>query len=92
MDNNFEVLCEVIFSDPKSGIETSLVGTIDKLKCITFFKGSEEFLIFKERHHPPIPKLDVKEIVIYREDVISSDKKESSSLTKYLKPNYGKIV
>ena len=91
MDNELEVLCEVMFSDPKSGIETNLVGTIDKLKLIKFFKGSDEFLVFKERTHPPIPKSDVKEIVIYREDVIS-DKKESSSSTKYLKPNYGKIV
>ena len=92
MDNKIEVLCEVIFSDPKSGTETSLIGMIDKLKLITFSKGSEEFLIFKERYNPPIPKSDVREIKLYREDVICSDRKVGSSLTKYLKPNYGKII
>ncbi len=92
MGNKIEVLCEVIFSDPKSGIETSLIGTIDKLKLIRFIKGAEEFLIFKERHHPPIPKLEVREITEYREKIICSNKKESSSLTKYLIPSYGKIT
>jgi len=92
MNKKFEVLCEVFFSDPKSGILMSLVGRIDKLRLATFLNRSEKFLIFKERHHPPIPKTEVKDIVIYRENEIDSEKKEGSSLTKNMKPNYGRII
>ena len=62
MNKKFEVLCEVSFSDPISGILTSLVGMIDKPRLATFFNRSEKFLIFKERHHPPIPKAEVKDM------------------------------
>jgi len=92
MNNKFEVLCEVFFSDPKSGILTSLVGMIDKFSLTTFFNKPEKFLIFKERHHPPIPKVEVKDIVIYHENEIDNEKKGSTSLTKNMKPKYVRII
>ena len=86
MVEKFEVLCEVIFSDPKSGVLTSLIGKIDENKIISFLSDSEDFLIFRKRYHPPILKKDIKEIMIYFENKQKNSMQESSRLLKRIKP------
>ena len=62
-----EILCEIFFSDHKLGIITSRTGFINVSQLKNFKNKSNLFIMFKEWYHPPIYKLDIKEIIIYQE-------------------------
>jgi hypothetical protein len=85
------VLCEIIFSDPKSGVVTSLMGNVDESRLISFSSDSEEFLIFSERFHPPILKKDIKEITIHSESKQKNKTQKRVKLINDMKPMLGKI-
>ena len=80
MTENRKFLCEVIFSDHNLGLLTSLIGHIDENQLHQFSNGGSKFITLKEKHHPPIYKPDIKEIIIYRLDKHSIIGKEKTNL------------
>jgi hypothetical protein len=87
MIENHDILCEICFSDHKSGVLTSLIGHIDTNQLIYFSNGGENFIKFKEKYHPPVYKPDVKEIFIYRETKELPIEKKLIDLNNYTKEN-----
>lgn len=87
MTENRKFLCEVVFSDHNLGLLTSLIGHIDQNQLNQFSNGGGKFITLKEKHHPPIYKTDIKEIIIYRIDGRSAVSKEKSNLN-YFKSNF----
>jgi len=71
MKNVPDVLCEIIFKDPKLGILTSRIGMIDKSILKLYSTNSNDFIIFKERYNSPILKSDIIDIIIHYEGKIS---------------------
>jgi hypothetical protein len=87
MIENHDLICEIFFSDHKSGVLTSLIGHIDANQLIHFSNGGEEFIKFKEKYHPPIYVPDVKEILIYRASNESFIEENLIGLNKYIRKN-----
>jgi len=88
MTENRKFLCEVVFSDHKLGLLTSLIGHIDQNQLNQFSNGGGKFITLKEKHHPPIYKPDIIEIIIYRVDKHSTIGKEKIDLNNYIKSNF----
>ncbi len=88
MTENRKLLCEVVFSDHNLGLLTSLIGHIDESQLDQFSNGGGKFITLKEKHHPPIYKPDIKEIIIYRVDKHSTIGKEKIDLNNYIKSNF----
>ena len=84
---NHDPLCEIFFSDHKSGIITSLIGHIDTHQLIYFSNGGENFIKFKERYHPPVYKPDIKEIVIYAQPNELNVEQELIEINEYIREN-----
>jgi hypothetical protein len=87
MTKNRKFLCEVVFSDHNSGLLTSLIGHIDENQLNHLSNGGGEFIRLKEKHHPPIYKFDIKEIIIHRIDKQPTIDKEEANLN-YFKSNF----
>ena len=88
MTENHNFLCEVVFSDHKLGVLTSLVGHIDDHQLNQFSNGGDIFITLKEKHHPPIYKNDIKEIIIFQVNKHSRIDKEKIALNNYIKGNF----
>lgn len=88
MTENRKFLCEVVFSDHNLGLLTSLIGHIDEHQLTQFSNGGSTFITLKEKHHPPIYKPDIKEIILYRlnkHSIIEKEKKIFNSLQSNFK-------
>ncbi|MFX1322492.1 MAG: hypothetical protein ACFFAQ_12705 [Promethearchaeota archaeon] len=83
MTENHNFLCEVVFSDHNWGSLTSLIGHINENQLQQFSNGGDKFLTLKEKHHPPIYKPDIKEIIIYKVDKHSTIGKEKANLNYF---------
>ncbi len=83
MTENRKFLCEVVFSDHNLGVLTSLIGHIDENQLNQFSNGGGKFITLKEKHHPPIYKPDIKEIIIFQVDDQSTTKKEKINLNYF---------
>ena len=92
MQNNLENLCEIIFTDHKSGYLTSRIGMIDEFQLRKFSEDSNKFIIFKEKYNPPILKSDIEKIIIYRDKKTAKINKADSRILNLMKSqNSGKI-
>ena len=83
MTENRNYFCEVVFSDHNSGLLTSLIGHIDRNQLHKFSNGGGKFLTLREKHHPPIYKPDIKEIIIFQVDDQSTIGKEKANLNYF---------
>lgn len=92
MKKILEVLCEIIFTDHKTGVITNRIGRIDKSQLSGFSSNTNDFIIFKETYNSPILKENIKEIIILRDIRQKSVNKVNSKLIKHAKSkNIGKI-
>lgn len=92
MKKILEVLCEIIFTDHKTGVITSRIGRIDKSQLSRFSSNTNDFIKFKETYNSPILKENIKEIIILRDIRQKSVNKVNSKLIKHAKSkNIGKI-
>ncbi|MFX1388947.1 MAG: hypothetical protein ACFE9Z_02660 [Promethearchaeota archaeon] len=73
-------LCEVIFRDPKLGILTSKIGTINDSQLHFNLKDLDKFIIFNEKYISPILKSDIQQILVYQDDPKINNKQEISKV------------
>ena len=65
-------ICEIVFFDNKTGQETSVVGKVKASDLEEFNHDNNDFISFTKNYNPPVYKADIKEIIIYREEVTYS--------------------
>ena len=62
-----EILCEDKYKKNNTGKIRSEIGILDESEITNFFRNENNFIQFKDKSSPLIPKHDIIEIVQYRE-------------------------
>jgi len=62
-----EIICEVKYKKNNTGKIRSEIGKLDESEITHFFKSENNFIQFKDKSSPLMPKHEIVEIIKYRE-------------------------